>query len=244
MLFQCKELLRPVKKWLSKLNAPEDAFDSQEDYEKEFEKCLLTIGDQIETVLKTKTSDDYQLYRHHLWIFVSKFTTKLTDSQLRKNYRIFVKKRNEEKSASDAIQKSSQYQYQRYHQYSQLNVKTRPTEQDETYRKAGWDSSSQPNNNRNTRNFHLKYASTMPLSKSSRSDHSDITVDSTNTGTASDYNTPYHHHHHHYHHRQFDRNRSYTSGNHNRRSYHDSTGDYSSQYRNTYHRDRDKYEFI
>jgi len=65
----------------------------------------------------------------------------------------------------------------------------------------------------------------MPLSKSSRSEQLNNTIGSTNTGTISDY----------------DRNRHHTSGNNNnRRSYHDSTGDSSSDYRSSYHRDRDK----
>jgi chromodomain-helicase-DNA-binding protein 1 len=230
MFKQCKELLRPVKKWFSKLDAPEDAFDSHDDYTKEFEKCLLKIGDQIEFVLKTKTDNDYQTYRHHLWTFVSKFTTKLTDSQLRKYYRTFVKKRNEDNLISSHTQKpsNSQQQHQQHNQYSQSNIKNRQTEQDETYRKAGWGSSTQLNhsiNSRNIKDSRLKHAATMPLSKSSRSEQLNNTIGSTNTGTISDY----------------DRNRHHTSGNNNnRRSYHDSTGDSSSDYRSSYHRDRDK----
>ncbi|CAF5098782.1 unnamed protein product, partial [Rotaria magnacalcarata] len=194
MFKQCRELLRPMKKWLSRLDAPEDAFDSQDDYTKEFEKCLLTIGDQIETVLKTKTDNDYQTYRHHLWTFVSKFTTKLTDSQLRKYYRTFVKKRSEESSSSSQTQKSSHHQHQQYNPYSQSNTKNRQTEQDETYRKAGWGSSSQStNNNRNVKDTRLKHATTMPLTKSSRSEQVNNTIGSTNTGTTSDYDS--HHHH-------------------------------------------------
>ncbi|CAF3557042.1 unnamed protein product, partial [Rotaria sordida] len=239
MFKQCKELLRPVKKWLSRLDAPEDAFDSHDDYSKEFEKCLLTIGDQIETVLKTKTNDDCQTYRHHLWTFVSKFTTKLTDSQLRKYYRIFTKKRDEESLTSNQTQKSSyhhQQQQQQYNQYSQSNTKNRQAEQDETYRKAGWGSSPQSNNNRNTKDSRLKHSLTMPLSKSTRSEQLNNTIGSTNTGTTSDYDTHHYHHHH-----QFDRNRHYTSGNNNnRRPYHESAGDLSSDYRSNYHRDRDR----
>ncbi|CAF4765294.1 unnamed protein product, partial [Rotaria sp. Silwood1] len=240
MFKQCKELLRPVKKWLSRLDAPEDAFDSQDDYAKEFEKCLLTIGDQIETVLKTKSVDDYQTYRHHLWTFVSKFTTKLTDSQLRKYYRTFIKKRNEEGSTSNQTQKPSHHQQQQYNQYSQSNTKNHQTEQDEQYRKAGWGSSSQSNNtnNRIPKDSRLKHSSTMPLSKSSRSEQLNNTIGSTNTGTTSDYDTHHHYHHHHPH--QFDRNRHQTSGNNNRRPYHESTGDLSSDYRSNYHRDRDR----
>jgi len=70
----------------------------------------------------------------------------------------------------------------------------------------------------------------MPLSKSSRSEQLNNTIGSTNTGTTSDY----------------DRNRHHPSGNNNnninRRSYHDSTGDTSSSsdYRSSYHRDRDR----
>jgi chromodomain-helicase-DNA-binding protein 1 len=230
MFKQCKELLRPVKKWFSRLDAPEDAFDSHDDYTKEFEKCLLKIGDQIEYVLKSKTEDDYQTYRHHLWTFVSKFTTKLTDSQLKKYYRTFIKKRNEDNSTPNHTQKSSNTQQQREHnQYSQSNNKNRQTEQDETYRKAGWGSSSQSNNNntnnRNVKDSRLQHASTMPLSKPSRPEQLNNTIGSTNTGTTSDY----------------DRNRHQTTGsNNNRRSYHDSTGDASSDYRSNYHRDRDK----
>jgi SNF2 family DNA or RNA helicase len=109
MFKQCKELLRPVKKWFSKLDAPEEAFDSHDDYTKEFEKCLLKIGDQIEYVLKTKKDDDYHTYRYHLWTFVSKFTTKLTDSQLKKYYRTFTKKRDEDTNliSNHSSQKSS-----------------------------------------------------------------------------------------------------------------------------------------
>ncbi|CAF0946058.1 unnamed protein product [Adineta steineri] len=253
MFRQCKELLRPVKKWFSRLDAPEDAFDSHDDYTREFEKCLLKIGDQIETVLNTKTNDDYQTYRHHLWTFVSKFTTKLTDSQLRKNYRTFVKKRSEESLSSSHTQKPSQHQQsQQHNQYNQSNIKNRQSEQDETYRKAGWGSSSQSNNstssttnknnnNRDIKDSRLKHASTMPLTKSSRSEQLNNTIGSTNTGTTSDYDT---HHHH-----QFDRNRHHSSGNNNnnnnnnnttRRSYHDPTGDTSSEYRSNYHRDRDR----
>jgi chromodomain-helicase-DNA-binding protein 1 len=229
MFKQCKELLRPVKKWFNKLDAPEDAFDSHDDYTKEFEKCLLKIGDQIEYVLKTKNDDDYHTYRHHLWTFVSKFTTKLTDSQLRKYYRTFMKKRDEDNLTSNhSSQKSShsqqQQQQQQHHQYSQSNTKNRQTEQDETYRKAGWGSSSSSQssnnlniNNRNMKDSRLKHASTMPITKSSRSEQLNSTIGSTNTGTTSDY----------------DRNR-------HRRSYHDSTGDSSSDYRSNYHRDRDR----
>ena len=228
---QCKELLRPVKKWFSRLDAPEEAFDSQDDYTKEFEKCLLKIGDQIEYVLKSKSDDDYQTYRHHLWTFVSKFTTKLSDSQLRKFYRTFVKKRSEQDSTSSHAQKSSHpSQSQQHNQYSQSSTKNRQTEQDETYRKAGWGSSSQSSNTinsnqRNAKDSRLKHASTMPLTKSSRSEQSNSTIGSTNTGTTSDY----------------DRNRHHTSGsNNNRRSYHDSTGDSSSDYRGSYHRERER----
>jgi chromodomain-helicase-DNA-binding protein 1 len=229
MFKQCKELLRPVKKWFSKLDAPEDAFDSHDDYTKEFEKCLLKIGDQIEFVLKTKTDNDYQTYRHHLWTFVSKFTTKLTDSQLKKYYRTFIKKRNEDNLTSQKSSHSQQQQQQQQHnQYSQSNIKNRQKEQDETYRKAGWGSSSQSNNtntnNRNIKDSRLKHSSTMPLSKSSRSEQLNNTIGSTNTGTTSDY----------------DRNRHNTTNNNNRRSYHDSTGDSSSDYRSSYHRDRDR----
>ncbi len=212
----------------------------------------MKIGDQIETVLRSKRDDDYQTYRHHLWTFVSKFTTKLTDSQLRKYYRTFVKKRDEESLTSSHTQKPSSYQQQKPNQYSQSNTKNRQTEQDETYRKAGWGSSSQStntntninsnsnntNNSRNTKDSRLTHSSTMPLTKSSRSDQLNNTIGSTNTGTTSDHDT---HHHH-----PFDRNRHPTGGNNNnRRSYHDSTGDSSSDYRSNYHRDRDrdKYEF-
>jgi hypothetical protein len=72
----------------------------------------------------------------------------------------------------------------------------------------------------------------MPLTKSSRSEQINNTIGSTNTGTTADYDT---------HHQQFDRNRHHnTSGNTNRRSYHDSTADTSSDYRTNYHRDRDR----
>ena len=236
MFKQCKELLRPVKKWFSRLDLREDAFDSHDDYTKEFEKCLLKIGDQIEDVLKNKNDDDYQTYRHHLWTFVSKFTTKLTDSQLRKYYRTFARKRSEDShSTSSQAQKSSQSSQPSHSQSNQYNqsstTKTRQSEQDETYRKAGWDSSSSQSsssnnlNNRNNKDSRLKHASTMPVTKSSRSDHSNSTIGSTNTGTTSDY----------------DRNRYHSSGtNQNRRSYHDSAGDSTSDYRTNYHRDRDR----
>ena len=236
MFKQCKELLRPVKKWFSKLDAPEEAFDSHDDYTREFEKCLLQIGDQIEHVLKTKTDDDYQTYRHHLWNFVSKFTTKLTDSQLRKSYRTSVRKRDEDNMTSNHSQRSSQSHShsQHHHSYSPVSTKNSQTEQNETYRKAGWGSSSSQSsssntntNNRNSKDPRLKHTSSMPLSKSSRSEQLTNTIGSTNTGTTSDY----------------DRNRHHTSGNsnstNNRRSYHDSAGD-SSEYRSSYHRDRDR----
>ena len=235
MFKQCKELLRPVKKWFSRLDLREDAFDSHDDYNREFEKCLLKIGDQIDDVLKEKTDDDYQTYRHHLWTFVSKFTTKLTDSQLRKNYRTFARKRSEDNQSTASqpprSSQSSNPSHSQSNNSSQSNPsKTRQSEQDETYRKAGWDSSSQSNtsntmNNRNNKDSRLKHSSTMPLTKSSRSDHSNSTIGSTNTGTTSDY----------------DRSRHHSSGNNpNRRSYHDSSGDSSTDYRSNYHRERDR----
>ncbi|CAF4565346.1 unnamed protein product, partial [Rotaria magnacalcarata] len=74
------------------------------------------------------------------------------------------------------------------------NTKNRQTEQDETYRKAGWGSSSQStNNNRNVKDTRLKHATAMPLTKSSRSEQVNNTIGSTNTGTTSDYDS--HHHH-------------------------------------------------
>ena len=244
MFQQCKELLRPVKKWFSKLDSPEAAFDSHDDYVKEFDKCLLKIGDQIEYVLKSKNDDDYQTYRQHLWNFVSKFTTNLNDKDLRKSYRNLVRKRDEENSHSNHhAQKSSQFhssssssatttttQQHHHHSYSQSNAKSRQSEQDETYRKAGWGSSSSSQSsstnlnstNRNMKDSRLKHTSSMPLTKSSRFDQPNSTIGSTNTGTTFDY----------------DRNRHHTTNN--RRSYHDSTGDSSSDYRSSYHRDRDR----
>ena len=228
MFTQCKELLRPVKKWFSKLDAPEEAFDSHDDYTQEFEKCLLKIGDQIELVLKKKTDNDYYSYRHHLWTFVSKFTTKLTDNQLRKYYRTFSKKRDEDISTSNYTQKSSSSSSQQHtNSYSQSNTKHRQSEQDETYRKAGWGSSSLSSSSSqlNHKDPRLKHSSTMPVTKFSRSEQLNNTIGSTNTGTTSEY----------------DRNRHHTSGqNQNRRSYHDSTGDSSSDYRSNYNRDRDR----
>ena len=99
---------------------------------------------------------------------------------------------SEESSSSIHTQKSSQYQHQQSNQYSQSNTKNRQTEQDETYRKAGWGSSSQSNspntsNNKNLKDSRLKHSSSMPLTKSSRSEQVNNTIGSTNTGTTSDY---------------------------------------------------------
>ena len=148
-------------------------------------------------------------------------------------YRQLSKKRQEERSTTATASKRTPSVT--YPSYSESSSKVRQSDQDESYRKAGWGSSSQsPNSStsRNTKDSRLKHYATMPPSRSSRTEPHFNPIGSTNTGTTNDYGS-----HHHY-----DRHRHYSgSGNNNqRRSYHDSMNESPSDYRSHYNRDRDR----
>ncbi|KAG8189231.1 hypothetical protein JTE90_013761 [Oedothorax gibbosus] len=88
---QCKEQMRPVKKYLMRLDLKEDEFPNEEEKSKRFAQYLLKIGRKISELLKSyKEPEKVKEWRSNLWIFVSNFTEQ-NAKQLYKIYRQAIK---------------------------------------------------------------------------------------------------------------------------------------------------------
>lgn len=71
---QCKEKMRPVKKWLKQLDKPDSKLSESEQME-QIKICLLKIGRRIgECLDEVSDPDRAKEWRNNLWTFVSKFT--------------------------------------------------------------------------------------------------------------------------------------------------------------------------
>ncbi|KAG8189233.1 hypothetical protein JTE90_013762 [Oedothorax gibbosus] len=85
MFLECKEQMRPVKKFLHKLSQKECSNDEEE--KKRFVKYIIKIGRRISTILKSLgDSEKVEAWRGNLWEFVSHFTQQ-DAKQLYKTYR-------------------------------------------------------------------------------------------------------------------------------------------------------------
>ncbi|GFU37045.1 chromodomain-helicase-DNA-binding protein 1 [Nephila pilipes] len=83
---ECKEQMRPVKKYLMRLDLKGEPI-SEEDKTKRFSQYLLKIGRKISEILKSyQDPEKVKEWRSNLWIFVSNFTEQ-NAKQLYKIYR-------------------------------------------------------------------------------------------------------------------------------------------------------------
>ncbi|XP_076103177.1 chromodomain-helicase-DNA-binding protein 1-like isoform X1 [Mytilus galloprovincialis] len=98
---KCKEMMRPVKRALRKLDNPDEGM-SEKDQVVHTKQCLLRIGDRITECLSTLNDPEkIKTWRGHLWNFVSKFT-EFDARKLHKLYKHAYRKREEEKEREEA----------------------------------------------------------------------------------------------------------------------------------------------
>ncbi|ELU11024.1 hypothetical protein CAPTEDRAFT_167753 [Capitella teleta] len=103
---QCKEKMRPVKKWLKLLDKP-DAGLSDKEQVNHTRQCLLKIGDHINECLHHFNDPDViKEWRSHLWNFVSKFT-EFDSKRLYKLYKNAAKMRDESSGKDGKAEKKS-----------------------------------------------------------------------------------------------------------------------------------------
>ncbi|XP_070517444.1 chromodomain-helicase-DNA-binding protein 1 isoform X3 [Cardiocondyla obscurior] len=87
---ECKEKMRPVKKALKALDTPDMSL-SHEEHVARARRCLLQIGDHINTCLtEYKSSEQVSEWKSNLWYFASKFTN-FKAKKLYKIYKNLVK---------------------------------------------------------------------------------------------------------------------------------------------------------
>ncbi|XP_060072209.1 chromodomain-helicase-DNA-binding protein 1-like isoform X1 [Ylistrum balloti] len=97
---KCKEMMRPVKRALKRLDNPDEGLTEKEQVV-HTKHCLLKIGDRInECLAEYNDPDIIKQWRSHLWIFVSKFT-EFDDQKLHKLYKRAYRKREEDKEKED-----------------------------------------------------------------------------------------------------------------------------------------------
>lgn len=98
---RCKEMMRPVKRALRKLDNPDEGLSEKEQVA-HTKQCLLRIGDRITECLSTLNDPEkIKTWRGHLWNFVSKFT-EFDARKLHKLYKHAYRKREEEKEREEA----------------------------------------------------------------------------------------------------------------------------------------------
>ena len=98
---KCKEMMRPVKRALRKLDNPDEGMSEKEQVA-HTKQCLLRIGDRITECLSTLNDPEkIKAWRGHLWNFVSKFT-EFDARKLHKLYKHAYRKREEEKEREEA----------------------------------------------------------------------------------------------------------------------------------------------
>ncbi|XP_035226982.1 chromodomain-helicase-DNA-binding protein 1-like isoform X2 [Stegodyphus dumicola] len=91
IFIECKEQMRPVKKYLMRLDKSKLEEFNADEREKRFAQYLLKIGRKISEILKGyKDPEKVKAWRSYLWIFVSKFTEQ-NAKQLYKIYRQSIK---------------------------------------------------------------------------------------------------------------------------------------------------------
>ncbi|KAK3096752.1 hypothetical protein FSP39_002924 [Pinctada imbricata] len=92
---KCKEMMRPVKRALKRLDNPEEGLTEKEQLI-HTRQCLLKIGDRInECMANYNDPEIIKMWRNYLWIFVSKFT-EFDAKKLHKLYKKTHRKREEE----------------------------------------------------------------------------------------------------------------------------------------------------
>ncbi|XP_062610883.1 chromodomain-helicase-DNA-binding protein 1-like isoform X1 [Saccostrea cucullata] len=92
---KCKEMMRPVKKALKRLDNPDEGLSDREQLV-HTRQCLLKIGDRInECMAHYNDPEVIKQWRNFLWIFVSKFT-EFDAKKLHKLYKHAHRKREEE----------------------------------------------------------------------------------------------------------------------------------------------------
>lgn len=98
---KCKEMMRPVKRALRKLDNPDEGMSEKEQVT-HTKQCLLRIGDRITECLSTLNDPEkIKTWREYLWNFVSKFT-EFDARKLHKLYKHAYRKREEEKEREEA----------------------------------------------------------------------------------------------------------------------------------------------
>ncbi|XP_048736383.2 chromodomain-helicase-DNA-binding protein 1-like isoform X3 [Ostrea edulis] len=92
---KCKEMMRPVKKALKRLDNPDEGLSDREQLV-HTRQCLLKIGDRInECMAHYNDPEVIKQWRSFLWIFVSKFT-EFDAKKLHKLYKHAHRRREEE----------------------------------------------------------------------------------------------------------------------------------------------------
>lgn len=109
VFLECKEQMRPVKKYLMRLNLEDDREKSEDEKSKRFSQYLLKIGIKISEILKSYSDPEkVKEWRSNLWIFVSNFT----DHNAKQLYRIYRQAMSDHRSPeikkeSDKIERKS-----------------------------------------------------------------------------------------------------------------------------------------
>lgn len=98
---KCKEMMRPVKRALKRLDNPDEGLSEKEQVI-HTRHCLLKIGDRInECMADYNDPEIIKQWRSYLWTFVSKFT-EFDAKKLHKLYKHAYRKREEEKEKEES----------------------------------------------------------------------------------------------------------------------------------------------
>ncbi|XP_022330657.2 chromodomain-helicase-DNA-binding protein 1-like isoform X3 [Crassostrea virginica] len=102
---KCKEMMRPVKRALKRLDNPDEGMSDKEQLI-HTRQCLLKIGDRINECMGHYNDPEViKQWRSFLWIFVSKFT-EFDAKKLHKLYKHAYRKREEEQEQEGGNNKS------------------------------------------------------------------------------------------------------------------------------------------
>lgn len=87
---ECKLRMKPVKKQITEFGADIDPGKSSEVQLSNSKKCLIAIGNHIESLLVGKSKEDLGTWRFNLWYFVSNFNP-LSSKDLYQMYQVLRK---------------------------------------------------------------------------------------------------------------------------------------------------------